>query len=218
MPVTDLPKPRAILFDWDNTLVDTWPLIHAAMNMTLRHFDMPEWSMEKILAEVKLSMRDAFPGLFGDRWQEAGDIYIASYRSMNLKHLKALDGAEEMLKAIPRDRVFTGVVSNKTSATLKQEVPALGWDKYFNVWVGAGDAAKDKPFAEPALLALKDSGVKPGPDVWFVGDTEADLGCAQNAGFSAVLYGQHIMKETDLPYAVHVKDQYELKELISSLV
>jgi phosphoglycolate phosphatase len=24
--------PRAILFDWDNTLVDTWPLIHTAMN------------------------------------------------------------------------------------------------------------------------------------------------------------------------------------------
>ena len=27
--------PQAALFDWDNTLVDTWPVIHEAMNTTL---------------------------------------------------------------------------------------------------------------------------------------------------------------------------------------
>ncbi len=221
MPVTNLPKPRAILFDWDNTLVDTWPLIHSAMNMTLRHFGKEEWSMEKILSEVKLSMRDSFPALFGDRWKEAGDIYTKSYRAINLKELRALDGAEAMLKIIPRERVFTGVVSNKQAVTLRQEVPQLGWEKYFNVWIGAGDAAKDKPFAEPALLALKDSGVKPGPDVWFVGDTAADLGCAQNAGLSAILYGDveaHGGNYENLPYIAHVRDQRELKALISSVV
>ena len=26
-----LPKPKAVIFDWDNTLVDTWPLIHQAI-------------------------------------------------------------------------------------------------------------------------------------------------------------------------------------------
>ena len=27
-----LPRPRAILFDWDNTLVDSWVTIHEALN------------------------------------------------------------------------------------------------------------------------------------------------------------------------------------------
>ena len=31
----NLSKPRAIVFDWDNTLVDSWPCIHTAMNATL---------------------------------------------------------------------------------------------------------------------------------------------------------------------------------------
>ena len=30
------PPPRAILFDWDNTLADNWAAIHGAMNVTLK--------------------------------------------------------------------------------------------------------------------------------------------------------------------------------------
>ena len=29
---SDLGRPRAILFDWDNTLVDSWATIHEALN------------------------------------------------------------------------------------------------------------------------------------------------------------------------------------------
>lgn len=215
--MTQLPKPRAILFDWDNTLVDTWPLIHRAMNMTLEHMGHEPWSMEKVLNEVKHSMRDAFPVLFGDRWKEAGDFYTASYRAINLEHLTPLAGAEQMLKAIPRPQIFTGVVSNKQSATLRQEVPALGWEQYFDVCIGAGDAVRDKPFADPALLALKDSGIEAGKHVWFVGDTGADLGCAQNAGFTAVLYRDHAVEGDtfdDYPFDAHVRNEHELEALI----
>ncbi len=214
-----LPKPRAILFDWDNTLVDTWPLIHQAMNMTLRHMGKPEWSFEKVLAEVKHSMRDSFPELFGERWKEAGDFYTASYRSINLTHLTPLVGAETMLASIPRPAVYTGVVSNKQSVTLRQEVPQLGWEKYFNVWIGAGDAARDKPYADPALLALKDSGIEAGPHVWFVGDTGADLGCAQNAGFTPILYRPKAVEAAQFdgyPFAAQAKSQQELQALIAA--
>jgi phosphoglycolate phosphatase len=30
-----LKKPKAIIFDWDNTLVDTWPLIQTAIDTTM---------------------------------------------------------------------------------------------------------------------------------------------------------------------------------------
>ena len=77
--MTKLPRPRAILFDWDNTLVDTWPLIHAALNQTLRHMQHPEWSLEKVRANVKKSMRESFPEMFGDRWEVAAKHYQDSY-------------------------------------------------------------------------------------------------------------------------------------------
>ena len=217
--MTILPTPRAILFDWDNTLVDTWPLIHRALNMTMRHMDHPEWSIEKVRGEVKHSMRDSFPALFGDRWEEAARFYQLSYRSINLAELMPLPGANAMLAAIPRDRVFTGVVSNKQSVSLRQEVPHLGWAHFFNILVGATDAQRDKPFPDPALLALRDSGVEPGPQVWFIGDTNADLGCANNIGATAILYGDHATEGMTLngdPFAAHVRTLAELEALITA--
>ena len=215
--MTTLPKPQAILFDWDNTLVDTWPLIHAALNETLRYMNQPEWPLSQVRAVVKKSMRDSFPELFGERWKEAADVYQKSYRSRNLTHLIALPGADAMLAAIPRPDVFVAVVSNKQGPTLRQEVPALGWEKYFNAAIGATDAARDKPHGDPALLALKDSGVEPGPHVWFIGDTNADLGCAAAIGATAVLYGDHDTDGITLSgdrFDVHVEHLDELRELI----
>ena len=212
-----LPKPRAILFDWDNTLVDTWPLIHKALNMTLRYMAHPEWSLEKVKAEVAHSMRDSFPALFGDRWEEAATHYQTSYRAIHLADLHPLAGAEQMLAAIPRDRVFTAVVSNKQGNTLRQEIPAIGWSKYFEAAIGATDAARDKPHADPALLALSKAGIPAGPDVWFIGDTIADLGCAQNAGLSAVFYSEHetVSQIYDgYPFAAQVRSLAELEALI----
>lgn len=219
--MTNLPtltSPRAILFDWDNTLVDTWPLIHHALNITLRYMGHPEWSAEKVRSEVKHSMRDSFPAMFGDRWEEAGRVYQEGYRSLNLTHLAPLPGAVEMLNAIPDD-VFVGVVSNKQAVTLRQEIPSLGWSDYFDIAIGATDAPRDKPHPDPALLALKDSGIEPGPSVWFVGDTNADLGCANAFGGTAILFGDHTPEGKLLgndPFHAHVHTLAELQQLIAA--
>ena len=39
--------PRAAIFDWDNTLVDTWPVIHESMNATLYARYIVEAAMEQ---------------------------------------------------------------------------------------------------------------------------------------------------------------------------
>lgn len=214
-----LPKPRAILFDWDNTLVDTWPLIHEALNMTLRFMGHPEWSAERVRDEVKQSMRDKFPPMFGERWKEAADHYQQSYRAIHLNDLQPLEGAKTMIESIARPPMFLGIVSNKMGKTLREELVHLGWDKYFDVAVGASDAARDKPHPEPVLFALKDSGITPGPDVWFIGDTDVDLKVAQATGCTAILYGDF---KTDgkthdgIPFAAHARDQAELKQLIAA--
>jgi phosphoglycolate phosphatase len=41
-----LTKPKAILFDWDNTLADTWPTIHQAMSETFAAMGQEPWSSD----------------------------------------------------------------------------------------------------------------------------------------------------------------------------
>ena len=63
--------PKAILFDWDGTLVDNWPVIHAALNETLISFGHRPWTLAETMERVSRSQRDSFPLIFGDRWEAA---------------------------------------------------------------------------------------------------------------------------------------------------
>ncbi len=211
-------KPQALLFDWDNTLVDTWPTIHEALNHTLRRMEHPEWSLAQVKAEVKQSMREAFPVLFGKRWEEAAQTYQDYYRSIHLRNLRALEGAEAMLQMVREQPVYVAVVSNKRGVNLRQELVHLGWEAYFDMVVGADDAEYDKPHPAPVQLALQTSSVTPGEAVWFIGDTIIDLECAQNTGTTPVLYGA---VDTDdghylgFPFRHHVRNHEDLQSLIS---
>ena len=179
--------PRAVLFDWDNTLVDSWPVIHEAMNATLAAMGRRPWTLEETRARVRRSMREAFPEMFGERWEEARAVFYDRFEAIHLERLVACDGAEALLDALSRREVFLGVVSNKMGANLRLEVSHLNWDGYFSGLVGASDAARDKPAVEPVDLALAAGPHGRGPDVWFVGDTAIDIECARNAGCTAVL-------------------------------
>jgi phosphoglycolate phosphatase len=178
--------PRAILFDWDNTLVESWGVIHEAMNLTLDAMSHPRWSREETETRVRGSLRDTFPDLFGDRWKEAEKVFYDSFEAIHLAHLRPLSGAAELLAYLSQTlNLHVGVVSNKRGPFLRKEAAHLGWSDYFRKMAGAGDAARDKPALEHVQLALGD--LTAGPDVWFVGDADIDLKCAHNAACMPIL-------------------------------
>ena len=178
----ELSRPRAALLDWDNTLVDSFPLIYLSINHTLETMGHDTWSYEKFCLTISKSMRDFFPELFKERWEEARDIFFASYAKRDLDQIKPLAGAEELLIALRDAGIHLAVVSNKTGDTLRQESSHLGWDGYFGRLVGATDASADKPAPAAVEFALEGSGIPPGGDVWFIGDNAIDIDCALAAG------------------------------------
>ncbi len=190
MTTNPLPTPRAVIFDWDNTLVDTWPIIHAALNATFRAHNMQEWTLDDVRARVSKSMRDSFPEIFGPDWQKAGAMYQAEYRARHLA-IAPLPKAETLLDGVRARGLECFVVSNKKGPNLRQEVQHLNWGHYFDAVIGADDAARDKPHPDPVHLVLENSDVIPGPDVWFIGDSEIDLATAEATGCTGILYGDH---------------------------
>ena len=180
-------RPRAILFDWDNTLVDSWDTIHEALRHTFVAMGREPWTLEQVRARTRLSLIEAFPPIFGERWPEARQLYFDRFHAIHLERIKPLPGADAMLSGIGDLGLPIGVVSNKTGATLRKEAAHFGWDERFFRLVGAGDALADKPAAAPILMALEAAGLKPGPDIWYVGDTAMDMECAANAGCTGIL-------------------------------
>jgi phosphoglycolate phosphatase len=185
------PVPSAILFDWDNTLVDNWGAIHEALNLTLAAMGHPTWTYDETRLRVQRSLRDSFPQMFGERWREAGDLYLHSFAEVHLRTLRPMPGADALLRELSRCGIYLAVVSNKTGRFLRLEAAHLGWDSHFRRLIGATDAPKDKPAVEPVDLALADSGIDRNAAVWFVGDGAVDVECARNAGLSAILVGDN---------------------------
>lgn len=185
-----LPKPRAVLFDWDDTLVDNWQTIHAALNAALEAYGHVPWTYEETRRRVARSLRDSFPEYFGaEHWERAREVFYETFAARHLEGLVVKPGADALLSDLAGRGVPVAVVSNKTGRFLRREAEHLGWTGRFHRLVGAGDAAEDKPARAVVELALAGSGLAPGPDVWLIGDNAIDVECAVRCGCTAILVG-----------------------------
>lgn len=190
--------PPAILFDWDNTLADSFPLLVSAHDNVREQMGAPAWSDAEARLNIRLAAKDAFPIWYGDRAAEAEAIYIAHIRENHLKSMTYLDGADALLEYLHMHDVPMGIISNKRREFLRAEISALEWDPYFQVIIGADDVpGPAKPDPAGLIMAL-DSLSIPASDrgkVWYVGDTENDIKTAKAAGVVPVFIENHSMSD-----------------------
>ena len=184
-----LTEPAAILFDWDSTLVDNWGTITLALDTTLVAMGQAPWGEAEVRRRTKSSARDAFPLLFGDRWEEALAIFYRTFEDSHLEALRPMPGAKALLDHLQDMDIPLGVVSNKTGSYLRTEVTHLGWGPFFGPVLGAGDAAFDKPAPDPIHQALRQMAIPEGSAIWYVGDSVVDMECAHRSGCQAILVG-----------------------------
>ncbi len=215
-----LPLPKAAIFDWDNTLVDTWGVIHDSLNAALVHMGHAPWTPDETRARVRRALRELFPELFGDRWQEAQEVFYRTFHAIHLERLEVMEGAVALIELLAARGVWLGVVSNKNGENLRKEVAHLGWDRYFRRVVGANDCPRDKPAPDPVYRALEGSGVAAGREVWFVGDTSTDIECAWNAGCVPILLREIAPKRGEFARDdefFHFRDRLVLESLVHAL-
>ena len=212
-----LKKPKAVIFDWDNTLVDTWPLIHAAIDKTMRDMGREPWGLEKVRDTVHKSMRESFPQIFGDDWKQAGEIYKNTYRLIHLD-IQLLPNAMKLIDKLEERGILQFIVSNKIGATLRKEAASIGIDKKFFAIIGSMDSSADKPSKEPVELALMGSDLDPAKDeIWFIGDTIADIECAKNSGCTPIVYGHssnQISKTISQEIVMNLPVYFDHQELV----
>lgn len=185
--MTATARPRAVIFDWDDTIVNSWTTALEALNAALTGMGMEAWSDAEARRRCGGSARDLFQSLFGDRWQEADKIYYETFNRIFLDNMQIHDDVEAVLKELSARNVYLAVVSNKRGPLLRAEAEHIGFEQYFDRIVGAGDASADKPDPAPVRMALGESGIAPGPDVWFIGDSHTDMICAHNTGCTPIL-------------------------------
>lgn len=181
--------PQAVLFDWDNTILNNQLQINGAIKKTLASMGR-DHSNHVFYSGPRI---EYFQKHFGNNWQEAEKVFRKHLNDIVIQDLCLFDGIEDLLYFLKDNKVYTAVVSNKLSTSLREEVSHFQLDKFFNKIVGSGDTLFDKPSPEPLFFALRGSGIKPSRDeVFFVGDSIVDMDCAKNAGVTGIIFNNHI--------------------------
>ena len=188
--------PKAVFFDWDGTLVDSFSFLHAAHNYARAQFGMPSFTLEKFSEYFGQPREQLYAEIYGEN-KETAKTHFESFVYNNYKdHLKPLPHAEEVVRFFYEHNIPCGVVSNKKRDLIEAEIENYGWQSYFISLVGAAEAQSDKPSSLPLKLAVERMGVDFDPsDIWFVGDTDNDLACSNEFGTQTVFIEKRSLYE-----------------------
>jgi phosphoglycolate phosphatase len=205
-----LEKPKAILLDWDNTLADSWGVIHKCLNKAFEAYDLEPWSLDDLRnnrGNIHHSLRQSFPRFFGDKWEDARDIYYKHFKDCHIAEIKLLEGADKTIEKLAESDAYVAIVSNKTGQYLRDELEHLKISDHFDAIIGATDAKNDKPYADPLHLALEKSEMSKNDfsnHVWMVGDSKTDIEAAKNFGCKGIQYGSAVL-ESEYDDHIHFK-------------
>ena len=148
----------------------------------------------KIKAERKISRTDIFEVLFQED-QEAKAIAHEEFNNYYRNHFGEIrpfeEGIDEMLTTLRGHEIKLGVLTNRNREFLEHEISVIhvdGWSHLFDTMVCGDDVVKRKPAPDTILKALKNLGIHPGLDCWYVGDSTTDTIAAKEAGVTNVFY------------------------------
>ncbi len=178
---------KAVLFDFDGTIVDTNELI---LN-SWRHLYKTVLGRECRDEEVTVSfgealwdsVRDRFPGYNTD---ELVDIYRKYNRQIFLEQVKIYPGMKELLVELKRRGIKTAVVTSRGITTSTMGIEKYGLADYLDVIITCEDTDAHKPDPLPCQIAMDRLSVKPDECI-MIGDSRLDIQCAHNAGVKGVL-------------------------------
>lgn len=166
-----------ILWDWDNTLADTFEAIFTAQNVMRRSYNLPEWTRQEAKNAMNASGRRLISDLVGeDKADEARQIYLSAYRQ-NADKISLKEGAFDVLKKSKELGYINILASNKTGSVLRQEAEILNVYQFFDRILGAHDALEDKPskfFTDKALAGFSFE------KLYSIGDGKSDMKMARH--------------------------------------
>lgn len=174
---------RAVLFDWDGTLVDS---AEASFRCYVRMFDSfgipfdreayartysPNWyqTFEKI-------------GLPREHWPDADARWLGYFAE---ETCGLIDGAREVLEALREREIVAGIVTSGGRERVTRELELHDLAHHIREAVFGCDVANKKPHPEGLLLCLERLGIAAGEAV-YVGDSPEDIAMARAAGVFAI--------------------------------
>ncbi len=204
-----IPRPEAVIFDFDGVIVDTEPVHYEALRNVLGPYDIRiEWE-EYVRVYMGFDDRDAFREAFRSRGIVLDDRKMAELLSSKSKIFQEVirggvrdyPGAVSLITALHASGLPLAISSGALRSDILPIVRVLRIDRCFRHIVSAEDVRKSKPDPESYALAfrkLKRSHparlTKPERSL-AVEDTPAGIRAAKRAGLRVLAVANSFAEE-----------------------
>lgn len=172
---------KALLFDFDGTLLDTNELIIETFLHVLNDKFPGQYTAQDCLKFIGPSLKETFDELTPNESEEM----VARYREWNAVHhdalVKGYDAVLETLQQLKEMGLRLAVVTTKNRAGIARGMRVLGAEGLFEACITSDDVTHVKPHPEPILLALEKLGVAK-EEALMIGDNSHDIEGGKNAG------------------------------------
>ena len=169
---------RAVLFDWDGTLVNSYGADSRAYLAMFKALGVA-WGLDDLARHYSPNWYRVYRAarLPRTKWDEADRIWTLAYKQENPR---LMPGARQLIRTLQREFVL-GVVTSGNRPRVRKQLRDFALADCFSACVCCEDAAKRKPHPAPLKLALDQIGLAPEECV-YVGDTAEDVEMSRRAG------------------------------------
>jgi HAD superfamily hydrolase (TIGR01509 family) len=172
---------KAVLFDLDGVLIDSYNVWFLLFNDTLKHFGFRQISevtfREHWGQSTKDDVRIFMPGRTVEEVRSFFQTNFANY----LSDLEINPSAQKTLKTLLRLNIELACVTNSHRDITQQILAVYCLDRYFKAVITADDVKRPKPAPDMLLDACRSLKVLP-EQALFIGDTESDKQAGAAAG------------------------------------
>jgi len=207
-------NPRAVIFDWDGTLVDTAEASYRCYVRTFESYSLP-FDRETYARTYSPNWYHTFRcmGLAEERWAEADERWLAYFAEENVE---LIDGAGDVVRTLTARGIAAAIVTSGSRERVVREIHQHGLVSHFSHCLFGSDVSNKKPHPEALLLCLERLGVA-AEDAVYVGDSPEDITMARAAGvMSVAVPGPYPNREALLAVGADVMVD-SLRELLETL-
>lgn len=173
---------RAVLFDWDGTLLDSYHADSQAYLALFRKMGI-DWGLAELTQHYSPDWYHVYraAGLPRKHWDEADRTWREHYAHHKPR---LVSGARRVLAALRRSHRL-GLVTSGDRARVSRQLREFRLTPLFAARVCGGDTRERKPHPAPLQLALRRLRLDPRSCI-YVGDAPEDLQMARRAGVRAI--------------------------------
>jgi len=200
-----LPRPAAVAFDLDGTLVDTEAILIEAQRQTLMDFSITGLASDHprtfgMGMEPGVARLSEFYGL---KYEQALEVFRPHWARLSATELTPMTGARTLLLRLKDEGVRMALVTSADTAHAQNALKAIAVPSAFECIIDAEMVSRLKPSPEPYLKAAERLGVSP-QDMLAVEDSGSGVESALAAGMRCVAVHAEVYERPELGQA-HVK-------------